>query len=296
MNLLKLGKMYTAESVYNIFILKNASIDRLEIGDPDSKWHNIDSRILYGEYTRKVCKTFGNIELGNLYKDTIKKAKTIDAPEQMDMGLEDGVYCEEYLKLSSEEAYYGFVKKKGRLYSEVCLYDGVKIILYVSDAECNIDLEPLNFPLYKRVKKLEEIPDVAWKRHYDRAYDNCLFMAAIFRKFFIGYVNSIVNIDSPDVLREVLYDVLKIPVLYRDHNGDASVETDAIRKLARMKRDVPVNIITSDMRDGRGRLALTAARLNSAKYPAVVYLEKYRHYKELAIKFKPKTEGGWLWI
>jgi len=283
--MLKLGKMYTPAGEYNIFILKNENIDRLEIGAPTSKWHSIDSKILYGEYTRKVFKTYGNADLGKLYKDTIKNAKIIEVPEQIDIRWEDGVLFKDFLKYLSNDEYYGFTEKEGRLDSEVCLYGGVKIVLYVFDAACSFDLEPLNFPQYKRSKKQDEIPELACPRDYSGTYENCLSMTAIFKMYFKACANSNINIDSPEELRTLLYDNLGLPVLSREQNGMASVGADAVRKLARMKRDVPARIFTSDIRDNKGRLSLTSDRLNSAKYPVAVFLEKYRHYKELADMF-----------
>lgn len=280
--MLKLGKMYTANGEYNIFILKNSSIDRLEIGTASSKWHSVDSQILYGEYTRKVSKTFGNADLGALYKNTIKNAKTIDVLEQIDMNWEDGVFCRRFFKRLSDGKYYGFVEKEGKLDSEVYMYGGVKIVLCVSGVVCNLDLEPLNFPQYKRSKKKEEIP-VLRPRLIDKAYDNYLFMEAIFRCFFNEYTKSEINMDSPDELRTLLYDTLMLPVVAKDENGLVSVSVDTIRKLARIKRDRPEEIITNNIYDSNGRLVLKADRLNSAKYPAAVYLEKYYHYKELAV-------------
>lgn len=280
--MLKLGKMYTPHGEYNIFILKNNSIDRLEIGSPTSKWHCIDSNILYGEYTRKIFKTYGNSDLGKLYKNTIKNSKTIDVQEQMNMRWEDGIFYKDFFKSLPTGEYYGFTEKEGKLDSEVCMYGGVKIVHCVSEITCNLDLEPLNFLQYKRSKKLDDIPVLSCPKAYDSGYENCLFMTEIFRTFFKGYTNSDIDVDSAEELRNLLYDNCGFPVLIRENGGPVSVGTDAIRRLARMKRETPASIITSDIKDNNGRLALTASRLNSAKYPAAVFLEKYRHYKELA--------------
>jgi len=280
--MLKLGKMYTAENEYNIFILKNASIDRLEIGDSESKWHNIDSRILYGEYTRKVFRTYGNSALGNLFKDTVKSAKNINVPEQINMRWEDGIFFKDYLMYLSDDELYEFTEKDGVLYNEIFLYCGVKIVLYVFDATCCYDLEPLNFPMYKRTKRLDIIVKALPSKKHSKAYENCLYMTSIFKEYFINLVNSGINIDSPDELRVLLFGDLRLPVLIKEQNGTASVGAEAIQRLAQLKREIPSSIFTNDITDNIGRLALSATQLNNAKYPAAVYLEKYRYYKKLS--------------
>lgn len=279
--MLKLGKMYTVDGgEYNIFILKNENIDRLEIGTSTSKWHSIDSLILYGEYTRKVFRTYGNAELGKLYKDTITTAKTIDVHEQMDMKLEDGVFFRRFTKRLSDSEYYSFTEKDGKLDSEVCVYGGAKIILYVFDTTCNLDLEPLNFPQYKRSKKQAELPYLTWPRSCDGQYEDYLFMSSVYRFLFYFYTRTKINIDSPCELRKLLYEDLGLPVVAREQDGTASVDEEVIKKLARRKRKEPVNIFTNDIKSGR--VTVSAKRLNNAKYPETVLLEKYLQCKKKA--------------
>jgi hypothetical protein len=199
--------------------------------------------------------------------------------------LEDGIYYKDTLKYASDERYYVYTEKTGKLYSEVCQYNGVRIEHLVYDETCGLYLEPLNSPEYKRAKAQKEKPV---QEQPSGKYERCLYFAALFEKMFKVNARSDIDLDLPDSLRALLYGELGLPVIIREKGGAASVETKAIRKLAGIKSDNPAIALSEDITDKNGRLILRAEYINTAKYPAAVYLDKYRYYKKKSEKLQKR--------
>jgi DNA polymerase I-like protein with 3'-5' exonuclease and polymerase domains len=100
------------------------------------------------------------------------------------------------------------------------------------------------------------------------------------------------NISSDDQLSELLYNRMRAPVYLRTATGRPSTGVKALNKLATIKREEPVSVITEDIRDGFGVPIIRANDLNSAKYPLVLLLQSFRDYDKLMTSFYRKIENS----
>jgi hypothetical protein len=275
--------MYTVAGEYNIFILENQSITRFEIGDSYSRWHDINSNILYGEYKRQSLRAFGDYNLARLYKNTIKNAKNLACEEKVTEIWADGFYVKETLKFISDDEYYGYTEKSGVFQCELCKYGGVLIEVYVYEEECSLDLPPLNRQEYKRVNAVYDTPI---QRTDSDNYENFLYLSAYFKNMFFVYVKQEIDIDSDGELISLFYAKRKLPILIKSRNGKGSVKPKAIAALAGIMRETPSKAFTKDIKDKNGKLVLRANVINNAEYPEAVFLSKYRYYAGRTAKMK----------
>ena len=277
--------MNTASNEYNIFMLDSKRINRLEIGASTSMWHDINSNILYGEYTRRACRTFGDYILGQLYKDTLKNAKAIEADIQTNTKWDGGVFYKETVKYLSDDEYYSYTEKSGRFHSELCRYGGVTIEVYIYDEACDLDLTPFNCREYKMVKRQKEMP---LRRDKPDDYDNYIYLAELFKGLFLNLAKTSIDLSSDEALSQLLYKEMNMPVVVKGKNGLGSVKAKALRALAGVKKETPSSIFRNDIKDKNGRIVLKANVMNQAEYPAAVYLQKHRYYAEQAEGFKSR--------
>jgi|GEM_PF-2536518 len=278
--MLRLGKMYTTTDEFNIFILENSSITRLEIGDSKSQWQYENSAILYGEYKRQSLWVFGDCSLAQLYRKTIENAKNMNCTQQIYSKWEKGFFLQEIVKHKSDNEYYSYIEKSGKFLSELCRHDGVTVEVYVFEEDCRLDLSPLNHEEYKRVKKCHKKPT----QPNCADYDNSAYLAELFKDLFCTYVRQNINIDSDEAIYSLFYTKRNLPCLIKSRNGEGSVKPKAIRALAGEMKEVPSGAFSADIRDKNGKLVLRASVINNAKYPEAVFLNKYRYYAERAAR------------
>lgn len=98
-------------------------------------------------------------------------------------------------------------------------------------------------------------------------------------------LRSEAKINSTQVLQTIIYDKMKAPVVLRTAKGKPSTSSKALRKLATIPREVPVDIIKEDIVDSKGRLILKKSDLNKAKFPVILILEKYREVNKQITAF-----------
>ena len=126
-------------------------------------------------------------------------------------------------------------------------------------------------------------------KKYERQYKNCNYIIDKLLKAFRTLTNEDGNINSSQVLIPLLYNKMKCKVLMRTKTGQASTSSLAIKKLAKLKADKPLNI-TEDLVDLYGNVIIKAKDLANAKYPALVILAKYREYNKLKTAFYARFE------
>jgi len=98
------------------------------------------------------------------------------------------------------------------------------------------------------------------------------------------------KITSNDALSELLYGKMKCKVSVETKEGKPSTGAGALRKLATEKRTTETNIVTDDIRDASGAPIIKASDLNEARYPIVLFIEKYREASKLMTAFYHRIE------
>lgn len=127
---------------------------------------------------------------------------------------------------------------------------------------------------------------------FQKNLDNCDYTMKLLLEAFRAITKTDGNINSSEVLSNLIYGKMKCPVLVRTKTGKPSTGAASIKKLASIKRtDPPENGgVTQDIKDLNGRIVIKASELNGAKYPALVILEKYRVYNKLRTAFYARFE------
>lgn len=285
--MLRLGKMYTGSDEYNIFILENSAITRFEIGDSKSRWQDLNSTILYGEYKRQSLRIFGDGDLAQLYRKTVDQAKALNCSEKINAKWVDGILVKETVKYKSEDEYYSYMDKSGVFYSELCKYGGVLIEIFMYEEDYSLDLSPLNHEEYKWVRNKKETPASKVLRDNAAAdWENCLYVASELKDIFLAYVRKDIDIASDEAISFLFYAERGMPAFKLDANGMGSVKEKVIRELAGIVLEAPLHRFADDIRDSNGKLILRANVLNSAKYPEAILLRKYRYYAAKAAALK----------
>lgn len=126
---------------------------------------------------------------------------------------------------------------------------------------------------------------------FQKNMDNCDYTMHMLLDAFRTITRIDGNINSTDVLSNLIFGKMKCPVLVRTKTGKPSTGAASIKKLASIKRtDEIQNGITQDLVDLNGNVVIKAKELNEAKYPALVILEKYRVYNKLRTAFYARFE------
>lgn len=121
--------------------------------------------------------------------------------------------------------------------------------------------------------------------------DNCDYTLNVLLQSFRAVTGIDGNINSTEVLSDLIFGKMNCPVLVRTKTGKPSTGASSIVKLAGMKADKPrENPLTEGIKDKHGRDVITAEQLNNAKYPALVILERYRVYNKLRTAFYSRFE------
>lgn len=136
-----------------------------------------------------------------------------------------------------------------------------------------------------------------------RNLDNCDYVLDKLLKAFRMLTGIDGNINSTDVLSDLIYGKMNCPVLVRTKTGKPSTGAASVKKLASIKVDKERTAkVEGDITDKFGKVIVSGAALNKAKYPALVVLEKYRLYSKLRTafysRFEKTAKGGriFFWV
>lgn len=121
--------------------------------------------------------------------------------------------------------------------------------------------------------------------------DNCDYTMNMLLKAFRTITGVDGNINSPEVLSNLIFGKMACPVLVRTKTGKPSTGAASIKKLASIKLEGErKHCVEGDLCDLNGKPVVKAKDLNNAKYPALVILEKYRVYNKLRTAFYSRFE------
>ena len=126
-------------------------------------------------------------------------------------------------------------------------------------------------------------------KKFEKQYQNCNYIIDMLLKAFRTLTLEDGNINSPQVLTNLLYNKMKCKVLLRTKTGQASTSMAAIKKLSKIQSKTKHNI-TEDLIDLQGNVIIKAKDLASSAYPALVILAKYREYNKLKTAFYSRFE------
>ena len=126
-------------------------------------------------------------------------------------------------------------------------------------------------------------------KRYEEQYVNCNYILDVLIKAFRTMTHVTGNINSADVLRDLLYNKMRCKVLQRTPTGLASTSGATISKLAHQKASTPHNI-TQDIVDLNGKVVIKAKDLSESKYPVLLILDKYREYNKRKTAFYARFE------
>ena len=124
-----------------------------------------------------------------------------------------------------------------------------------------------------------------YEKQYTTANEACELLLKAFRTL----THEDRNINSADVLRNLIYTKMKVPVLVRTKTKLPSVSSNVIKLLASKCAKTP-NGITEDLATSDGTVIISAETLNKAAYPAMVILQKYKEYVKLITAFYARFE------
>lgn len=126
---------------------------------------------------------------------------------------------------------------------------------------------------------------------FQKNLDNCDYVMRMLLDAFRTITRIDGNINSSEVLSDLIFGKMQCPVLVRTKTGRPSTGAASIKKLASVKRrDEPANPVSHDLVDMFGRVVVKAQDLNTARYPALVILEHYRVYNKLRTAFYSRFE------
>lgn len=126
-------------------------------------------------------------------------------------------------------------------------------------------------------------------KKYERQYRNCNYILDMLLKAFRTLTREDGNINSADVLRNLLYNKMRCDVLLRTKTGLPSTAAQAIKKLGAIKAKEE-HESPGDLIDLYGNVIIKGKDLAVAKFPALLILSKYREYQKLVTAFYARFE------
>ena len=126
-------------------------------------------------------------------------------------------------------------------------------------------------------------------KKYEKQYRNCVYIIDTLLKAFRTLTHEDGNINSSQVLSNLLYNKMHCKVLMRTKTGQPSTSMAAIKKLSGVRAKV-ANFITEDLVDLDGKVIVKAKDLANSAYPALVLLAKYKEYNKLLTAFYSRFE------
>lgn len=126
-------------------------------------------------------------------------------------------------------------------------------------------------------------------KKFELQYRNCNYVLDMLLKAFRTLTQEDGNVNSSQVLSNLLYNKMHCKVLLRTKTGQPSTSMLAIKKLAKKKTSTP-RVIESDLVDLNGKVIIKASELANSAYPALVILSKYKEYNKLKTAFYSRFE------
>lgn len=126
-------------------------------------------------------------------------------------------------------------------------------------------------------------------KKFEQQYRNCNYVLDMLLKAFRTLTQEDGNINSPQVLSNLIYNKMHCKVLLRTKTGQPSVATAAVKKLAGVRANEKKNI-TEDLVDLNGKVVIKAEDLAASAYPALLILAKYKEYNKLKTAFYSRFE------
>ena len=126
-------------------------------------------------------------------------------------------------------------------------------------------------------------------KRYTHQYENCNYIIDQLLKAFRIMTRIDGNVNSSDVIRDLLYNKMHCKVIARTKTGQPSTSSATIDKLASTKADEEHHI-TQNIVDLDNKVIVKASDLAQAKYPALIILSKYKKYIKLKTAFYARFE------
>jgi len=101
-----------------------------------------------------------------------------------------------------------------------------------------------------------------------------------------------IKLNSAQAIGDLLYKKLNYPIHVRTKLGKGSTSSAALSKLASEKLEETRNVVQKDIVDSLGRVILKKDSLNTAKYPIILVLERYRVMTKLLSSFYNRIVKG----
>lgn len=124
---------------------------------------------------------------------------------------------------------------------------------------------------------------------YEAQYKNCNYIIEQLLDAFRTLTHEDGNINSPEVLANLIYNKMHCPVVKRTKTGAPSTSSAVIKMLGKKKAKIPHNV-TQDLVDLNGKPIITAKELSESAYPAMLILAKYKEYNKLKTAFYARFE------
>ena len=124
---------------------------------------------------------------------------------------------------------------------------------------------------------------------YKKQYENCNYIIDTLLTAFRTLTHEDGNLNSNEVLVNLIYNKMKCPILKRTETGQPSVGAAIIKMLGAKKAKEPKHI-EHDITDMYGKPIITAKALSESAYPAMLILAKYKEYNKLKTAFYARFE------
>lgn len=126
-------------------------------------------------------------------------------------------------------------------------------------------------------------------KKFEKQHQNCTYVMDMLLKAFRTLTHEDGNINSTQVLSNLIYNKMHCKVLLRTKTGQASTSMNAIKKLAKVRAKEPASNMP-DLVDLQGKVVIKGEELEKSAYPALVILAKYREYNKLLTAFYSRFE------
>lgn len=126
-------------------------------------------------------------------------------------------------------------------------------------------------------------------KKFEHQYKNCNYILDMLITAFRKLTKEDGNINSQQVMSNLLYNKMHCPVLLYTKTGAPSTSVLAIKKLAKQKSKSGVTF-TEDLVDLDGNVIVKASDLTASAYPPLVLLAKYKEYIKLKTAFYARFE------
>lgn len=125
---------------------------------------------------------------------------------------------------------------------------------------------------------------------FEKGYKNCKYMINFLEKIIFHMTRTEFNISSSPALGDLLYNRMRCKVFVRTKTQKPSTGTLALSKLAGEKAEKPSTALKEDIVDLYGNDVIKAKKFNSARYPVVMVIQKYKEYAKLKSAFYDRVE------